>query len=92
MQSIQLIGITPEQFQSAIIEGVKTELNELKKQFQPIPQTQLLTRKEVAKMLSINLSTLHFWVKNKRLNAYSIGHRVYFKRKEVEAALIQING
>ena len=92
MEAIQLIGITPEQLQNAIIEGVQTQLNSFKKHFEQKPNTEYLTRKEVAKMLSINLSTLHYWVKNKKLKAYSISSRIYFKRKEVEQSIIHING
>ena len=48
MKSIQLIQITPEQLREEILKGVKTEINELKKSFQPKEPTEYLTRNEVA--------------------------------------------
>ena len=35
MRQIQFISVTPEQLQTAIIEGVKTQLESLKIHFQP---------------------------------------------------------
>jgi len=91
MQQVQLIGITPEQLQNAIIEGVQTQLNNFKEHFEPKTPVEFLTRKETAKLLSVNLSTLHHWTKSKKLKAYGKGNRVYFKRSEVESSIICIN-
>ncbi|NND10098.1 MAG: helix-turn-helix domain-containing protein, partial [Flavobacteriaceae bacterium] len=46
---------------------------------------------EVARMLKIDLSTLHLWCKEGKLKKYGIGKRVYFKRSEIEEALVLIN-
>lgn len=91
MQQIQFIQITPQQLQDAIIEGMKTQLNELKSNFQPKVPNEYLTRQEVSKMLKIDLSTIHNWCKKGKLNPYGIGNRVYFKRDEVENAIVQLN-
>lgn len=91
MKSIQLIEVTPEQLQTAIIDGVKTHLNELKKSFQPKEPTEYLTRSEVAELLKIDLSTLHNWTRKGRLISYGIGSRIYYKRKEVESAIVKLN-
>lgn len=91
MKSIQLIELTPEQLQTAIIDGVKTQLNELKKSFQPKEPTEYLTRSEVAELLKIDLSTVHNWTRKGRLTSYGIGSRIYYKRKEVENAIVKLN-
>ena len=92
MKSVQLIELTPEQLQTAIIDGVKVHLNELKKSFQPKTPTEYLTRSEVADLLKINLSTVHNWTKNGILTSYGIGGtRIYYKRKEVEEAIVKLN-
>ncbi len=91
MEQIQFIQITPEQLSSAIIEGVKKQLDEIKKEFQPKQPTEYLTRNETAELLNIDLSTLHNWTKQGKLNAYGIGYRVYYKRAEIENALVKIN-
>lgn len=51
---------------------------------------ELLTRNEVCEIFKIDLSTLHHWRKKGRIKASGIGGRVYFKRSDVEAALIII--
>ena len=87
METIQFIQMTPEQLQVAIIEGVRKELNELKKEFQPKEPTVYLSRHEVKQMLGINLTTLNNWTKKGILTAYGIGGRIYYKRHEVEEAI-----
>lgn len=87
---VQLIQITPEQLQAAILDGVQNQINELKKSFEPKQPTEYLTRNEVAKMLQIDLSTLHNWSKKGKLTAYGIGARVYYKRAEVENAIVKL--
>ena len=90
MSNIQFIQITPEQLQHAIIEGVKLQLNELKKSFQPKEPTEYLTINNVKEMLNVNLCTIHNWRKSGKLKAYGIGKRVYFKRVEVENAIVKL--
>ncbi len=91
MQQVQFISVTPEQLQNAIIEGVKSQLQDLKSHFQPKEPTEYLSRQEVAEMLSVDLSTIHNWKTKGILNAYQIGGRVFFKRSEVEKAIVKLN-
>jgi len=90
MEAIQLIGITPEQLQTAISNDVKSQLKELKDSFEPKTPTEYLTRIETAKLLSINLSTLYLWTKKRRLQSYGISGKVYYKRSEIEQAFIEL--
>ncbi|WP_428979752.1 helix-turn-helix domain-containing protein [Flagellimonas halotolerans] len=48
-----------------------------------------MTPKEVCAFFNISLSTLHEWRKQGKIQAYYKGRRVYFKRAEVEASLVQ---
>lgn len=84
---LQFIQVTPEQLQQAIIDGVKEQLEELKKNFQPKEPTEFLTRNEVKDMLKVDLTTIWNYTNKGKLKAYGIGNRVYYKRNEVEAAL-----
>lgn len=90
MQTVQFIGTTPEQLQKAITENVKSQLEELKKNFQPKTPEEFLSRKATAKLLNINLSTLYLWTKKGILQSYGISGKVYYKRSEVESALIEL--
>lgn len=91
MQQLQLISITPEQLESKILQGVQSQLQELKSSFQPKEPTEYLTRQEVSELLKVNLSTVHNWTKNGTLVSYGIGgSRIYYKRSEVEEALVKL--
>ena len=70
---------------------IRTLLEEIKKSFQPKTPTELLTRNEVAEMLKCDLSTIHNWTVKGKLKKYCLGDRVYYKRSEVEKALIKID-
>ena len=91
MKTIQFISTTPEQLQSQINEGVKIQLTEFLKHFAPTQPKEYLTRLDVAKMFSVDISTVHNWCKSKRLNPLSIGSRIYFLRTEVENSLKPLN-
>lgn len=90
MSQIQFIQTTPEQLQTAIVEGVKSQLEDLKKNFQPKEPTEYLTRQEVAQMLKVDISTVHNWTTKGTLKPYGIGRRVYYKRTEVENSLVEL--
>ena len=79
--------LTPDQITS-LFEGLQKQLTEIKQNFEPKVPSEYLTRTELSEMLSIDLSTCHNWVKKGKLKPYGIGHRVYFKRSEVEASMI----
>jgi len=90
MEQKQFVLVTPEQLQNAINEGVKTQLQDLKQHFQPKEPNEYLTRVEVAEMLSVDLSTIHNWKSKGVLKAHQIGGRVYYKRTEVENAIVEL--
>lgn len=90
MKSIQMVGISPQELQDAISQDVKNHLEALKSNFEPKTPIELLSRREVAELLKIDLSTVHNWVKKGKLKSYGIGGRVYFKRTEIESALIEL--
>jgi len=90
MQQLQFVATTPQQLRNDINHDVKSLLDELKKSFQPRTPQELLTRSETAKLLKINLSTLHLWTVKGVLNKYGISGKVYYKRSEVESALIAL--
>lgn len=91
MQQIQFIQTTPQQFQREINEGVKIILEDFLKNFKPKLPNEYMTRQEVAKMLSCDISTVHNYCKRKILNPLGISGRVYFLRSEVEGSLKPLN-
>jgi hypothetical protein len=91
MATVQFIQTTPQELQMQITEGVKIQLENFLKHFTPKQPNEYLTRQEVAKMLSVDISTVHNYCKRKILQPKGIGGRVYFLRSEVEASLKPLN-
>lgn len=55
-------------------------------------QPDLLTRKDVAKLLGVSLVTVNDWTNKGILTAYKCGNRVYYKEPEVMQALTKKGG
>ncbi len=73
------------------ISAIRDQLSNLQKNFAPKEPTEYLTRREVASLLKCDLSTVHNWTKSGRLIPYGLGNRVYYKRSEVETALVSLS-
>jgi excisionase family DNA binding protein len=86
----QLHCITPELLIAEISKEFKNEITRFKSEFQPKEPTEFLTRLEVANLLKIDLGTVHNWSKSGKLKRYGIGNRIYFKRSDIEQAMIQL--
>lgn len=55
---------------------------------EPQPEVKdLLTRKETAELLQVNIATIWRWTNSGKLNQYGIGGRTYYKRSEVLEAV-----
>jgi excisionase family DNA binding protein len=90
MKVLQFISITPKGLVELIDQVLIKRFADLKKNFQPKEPEEYLTRNEVAEMLKIDLSTVHNWTKKGILQAYQCGGRVYYKRSEVENAIVKL--
>ena len=91
MKQVQLFQVTPEQLQADILQGVKKQLDELKKSFQPKQPVELMTRKETAALLKCNMSTLHNLKKRGDLVPVGLGGRVYYRRSDIENRLVELS-
>ena len=91
MKKIQFLEVTPQQLQNEITKGVKAHLDEFLKNFKPITPNDYLSRKEVAEMFKVDLSTLHNWNKSGKLKPLGLGSRVYYLRSDIEKSLAYLN-
>lgn len=68
-----------------LIERIAERTVEILNQKQaPQPEAKdLLTRKETAELLQVNIATIWRWTNSGKLNQYGIGGRTYYKRSEV---------
>lgn len=86
-------------FSAPFIEQLKTEISEdvfnkisclIQTAQTPAPQTELITRKQAANLLSVSLPTVNDWTKTGKIKGYRIGSRIRYKRNEIENSLLQI--
>jgi hypothetical protein len=89
--TVQFVATSPQDLKNEITADVKVVLDDFLKHFAPVQPKEYLTRSDVAKMFSVDISTVHNWCKSKRLNPLGIGSRVYFLRSEIEASLQPLN-
>jgi hypothetical protein len=90
MTQIQLVGITPDALLDLIDMRLNKHFKEVAKHLQPKEQTVYLTRQEVAKFLSVDLSTVHNMSVKGILQKYQISGRVLYNRAEVENAVVKL--
>lgn len=73
-------------------EVLKAEFRELLKSIKTEnsrnTENDLMTIEETCKYLKITRTTLHHWTNIKRIKSYKMQGRVYYKRSEVEQAMI----
>ena len=92
MEQIKFIQVTEESIKSTISEVVKTEIDSLKKDFQPKELPKFVTRNYVAdEILHCDISTVHNLTTRGILKKYGCGGRVYYRLDEVFEAIIKIN-
>lgn len=74
------------------MESAITALGEKQSISSPKEETEYITRSEVSKMLKISIVTVSDWTSKGILTGYKCGKRVYFKRAELESALVKKGG
>jgi len=87
MESTILQSVSVTELKELISETIQEQIGQIQN---PLPKTELLSRKEAAEILSVSLPTLHYWTKEGKIPAYRIGNRVRYKREEVLNSLQKI--
>lgn len=87
MESTILHNLTAEQINS-LFEDLQKQIQELKFNFEPKKPTELLTVQECLSLLKVDRSTLWNWQKKGTLVPLGLGARVYYRRSDIENALI----
>ncbi|MDA0177206.1 helix-turn-helix domain-containing protein [Mesoflavibacter profundi] len=85
--SILLQNVSPERLTELIKDGVKSQLEDFKKEINTHNPDELLTRAETCKFLQIDSSTLWAWTNKGKVKAYGIANRRYYKKAELLESL-----
>ena len=81
MDNIILSQFTLDELATAAAAKIKTDLPPTP---EPAPaDDEMLTAKEVAKLLGVSLVSIHTWKKDGKLKFYQYGSRIRFKKSEV---------
>ena len=75
--------ITIEELRDEITIAIKSELSTLLKDYKFEKPDELITSKEVAKILGVSLVTLYSYRKKGIITAYRLGRIVRYKKSEV---------
>jgi len=88
MESTILTNVSIQELRDLISETVRKELEI----FLPIPkhELELLTRKEVAEILSVSLVSLNEWTKRGLIPSYRIGSRIRYKKIDIIESLKKV--
>lgn len=89
MQEIQL-QLPPELQKD--IDFIKSELEELKNNYEPKSPAEFLTRQQTADLLHVDLSTLWNWQQKSKLTPVGIAGsgRVLYRRTDIEKNIIEL--
>ncbi|WP_255558398.1 helix-turn-helix domain-containing protein [Flavobacterium taihuense] len=90
-KKIFMVQYSAEQLQEVISAGVKRQLDEFSKHFQPKQPNEYLTKRQVADLFNVDISTVHSWAKSNKIKPLGMGSRVYFLRSQIEESLIPLN-
>lgn len=86
---VQLITLSVEDLQSIIKNAVGEVLQNSRFQQKEDDEESYLTRQQVAKQLHLSLTTLDTYTKEGLLTSYKIGHRVLYKKSEINSSLLE---
>jgi hypothetical protein len=89
--SILLQNLNTDELTQLIKSGVKSQLDDFKKDFTTQNPDELLSREQTCKLLQIDSSTLWHWTNKGKVKAYGIGNRRYYKKAELLECLIPVN-
>lgn len=84
-----LILISETDLRAVLSETIKKELESIR----PVEQSnesELITRKETAKILDISLPTLNAYTRDGKIQSYRIGSRIRYKRNEVINSVLKV--
>ena len=89
--SIVLQNVSPEALTELIKEGVKSQLEDFKKELNhQKAKDDLMTREQVLELLQINASTLWHWQNKGKVTVYKFANKCYYKRTELMSSITPV--
>ena len=82
INSKTLLLVTKEDLRDVLLDIINSNNSKAEKEGKQ--EDRILTRKEAAKMLSVDISTLWRWEREGHLLPSRIGKRIYYKYSEIQ--------
>ena len=80
MDKVILSPFTLDELATAVAAKIKSDLPAA----EPLPaDDEMITAKEVSKLLGVSMVSIHTWKKDGKLQFYRYGSRIRFKKSEV---------
>ena len=89
MSQLFITQVRPEELQTMINEAMASQLKSIQLST-PTSHEEYLTTVEVSQLFKISISTVHNWRKAGTLLACQIGGKVFFKRSDINNAVVQL--
>ena len=87
MNKVTLSEITFEELIDKLGRWIKENPQKKEHSEKPV-YSELITRKETAKLLKVSLPTLNYWDKSDILKPHRIGRRVLYKLSDIDFAIV----
>ena len=89
MESINFIGVEPENLINEIVSKVKESLlTDLEKTLRENEPKRYLSADDICELFGVTKPTIHEWRKRGIFKSYKLGARVYYRLDEIENAMI----
>ena len=89
MKQFNITQVSPEELQTMFNEALASQLKSIQLSSTTSPE-EYLTTVEVSQLFKISISTVHNWRKSGTLLACQIGGKVFFKRSDIDNAVVQL--
>ena len=89
MSQLFITQVSPGELQTMINEAMASQLKSIQLS-STTSHEEYLTTVEVSKLFKISISTVHNWRKSGTLLAFQIGGKVFFKRSDIDNAVVQL--
>ncbi len=87
--TINFVGITPDNFLNELVSRVKTALlNDLQQSYKDNEPNRYYTAEQICERFSITKPTIHEYRKRNIIKSYKLGSHEYYRLDEIENAMI----
>lgn len=89
MEQLQVTQFSGEELQKRF-DKLENQLKDIQNNFEPKTPIEFLSRQQTADLLQVDLSSIWNYTRKNILQSYGISGRVYYKRSEIEKAIVKL--